>query len=275
MGEIVVGGLVLAAIEAVAATSRELTGGSALDIGSGFQGRQPQTGGAQAQQPGAQPSLSQGVQAAVKAGAQQQAKQTPTKPGRIKTAGRSAGEAAVHREAAAAARAGTGPKPIDRPTRPGTPSVGVPRTRPPVPQRIPIGATARLPGQAPIPVDVGPQAPGLGSRLLAGARGFGDRAKAPIGDIPGLPGPISRGLGKSSPVDLLTFGAGVAAPLLLGGGGASSPKQRPIGTASQAAAEAAERERRRLRGRGRASTFATKGRSLGRANVGATSLLGR
>lgn len=172
---------------------------------------------------------------------------------------------AVERQQAKTAADARGPKRISRPPGRVAPTPNIPRASAPRPQPV----TLPRPGQAPSSQLPGIRGGGLGPRLLSAGRGLARRATSPVG------GPIP-GIRQFSPLDLGSFAATVGAPLLLGQSKPSSPVlPASPGSASRSAAEAAERERRRLRGRGRSATFATKGKSLGRANIGATSLLGR
>ncbi len=145
------------------------------------------------------------------------------------------------------------------------------RTGKPRPKDVTQGSRP-IPGSGPTrvpPLLTLPGSRGIGSRVGSGVAGVARRAAQPIG---GKGGP----LGQFSPLDLATFGLTTAGPLLLGGEKPKAPQlPAATGTASRAGAEAAERERRRRRGRGRQSTRLTTGRSLGTANTGATTLLGR
>lgn len=121
--------------------------------------------------------------------------------------------------------------------------------------------------------------PAPGDPVLAGTSALG-RVR---GAVAAVPGQARRGLGKlatkagENKLNLAVAGVSAAAPLLLGRGGGDfkMPQLPSAGGISRGAALRREEERRRLRlGRGRRSTILTRGRTLGRANIGTTALLG-
>jgi len=142
--------------------------------------------------------------------------------------------------------------------------------------KTPATLTSATPKRIRTPLPSGStRAPTVAGAPSAAETGVQAQTGREVGRIRGAVGKVA-GAAKDNKLALGSALASGAAPLLLAGGQPSfqAPRVPDSGAISRGAARRREEERRRLRAGGRRATNLTRGKTLGRANIGVTSLLG-